>query len=82
MNGMAEARRYFSIKAKCEAAQNVRLAINEAIQSLETTPVIRVKTAVAQGVLLRCLDIKGKSIGAGVWEIRKDYGSSEGRRRG
>lgn len=80
MNPMAEVMRYRRLQAKVETEKAKRREVNGALSSLAVGGTPRVVRAVAQEVLLgspwmwdgRSLSVVGKSVGAGVWELRLD----------
>jgi hypothetical protein len=71
---------YRKIKEKAAAAQAVQQAVQGALSSLATGGTPRFKRDVAQAVILgspwmwngQSLRVIGKSVGAGVWELRLD----------
>ncbi len=78
MNPMTAVNQYRKLQAKANADHARRMAVNGALSGLAMGGSPRVKRDVAQAVLLgspwlwqgRRLDVVGKSVGAGVWELR------------
>jgi len=79
MNPMTEVMRYRAIQARAAAKANRKGAIEGALSSLAMGDRPRVVRAVATAVLLgspwawrgRIIRVAGKSVGAGVWELRE-----------
>ena len=77
MNPMAEVMRYRRIKAKAQKSMQDQITTNSTLWSLYYGQTVRVKRNVAQTVLLgspwlfhgKNMDINGKSVGAGVYEL-------------
>jgi hypothetical protein len=80
MNPMTEVIRYRKLKAQAEASDVTQRLVNGAVSSLAMGGKPRVMRHVAQAVLLgspwmwhgNSLDVKAKSLGAGVYELRVD----------
>lgn len=86
MNGMAAVRRYYRIKDKEAANQAASSAFDDAIRLLAIGQRPRVTRTIAQRLLLgsphmwdgAIIDVVGKSVGAGVWEMSQAKEKSNG----
>jgi hypothetical protein len=77
MNSFAEVIRYRRIKAQQEQDACMKQKIDESLATLSRGGTVRVTRPVAHKILIGCphmlegqrFDVKGKSVGAGVWEL-------------